>query len=81
MQQTIETAENLSLLGIDAAIHTNGAKIETYGKTGAEIEAIHGVSTGLITIYDMCKSVDRSMIINKIKFDFKDGGKSGKWER
>ena len=57
------------------------AKIETFGKTGAEIEAIHGVSTGLITIYDMCKSVDRSMIINKIRLDFKEGGKSGKWER
>ena len=53
------------------------AKIETFGKTGAEIEAIHGVSTGLITIYDMCKSVSKAMVIESIKLIEKTGGKSG----
>tara|TARA_B100002019_G_scaffold63636_1_gene54570 strand:+ start:659 stop:1135 length:477 start_codon:yes stop_codon:yes gene_type:complete len=78
---------NITSVDIDFEIQESAcevncmAKIETFGKTGAEIEAIHGVSIGLITIYDMCKSVDRSMIINKIRLDFKEGGKSGKWER
>ena len=53
------------------------AKIETFGKTGAEIEAIHGVSTGLITIYDMCKSVDKTINITEIKLIHKSGGKTG----
>ncbi len=67
---------NITSVDIDFEIQESAcevnciAKIETFGKTGAEIEAIHGVSTGLITIYDMCKSVDRSMIINKIRLDF-----------
>ncbi len=45
--------------------------------TGVEMEALHGVSTALLTIYDMCKAVDKSMVIGDIKLDFKSGGKSG----
>jgi len=52
---------------------------ETYGKTGVEMEALTAVSTGLLTIYDMCKAVDRGMIISDIKLVEKHGGKSGEW--
>lgn len=47
------------------------------GKTGVEMEALTGVSVGLLTIYDMIKAVDKQMIINDIKLISKKGGKSG----
>lgn len=47
------------------------------GKTGVEMEALTGVSTALLTIYDMCKAIDRSMEIVNIRLLEKDGGKSG----
>lgn len=50
-----------------------------HSKTGVEMEAITGVSVALITIYDMCKSVDRSMLITDIKLSHKSGGKSGEY--
>ncbi len=52
---------------------------ETYGKTGVEMEALTAVSVGLLTIYDMCKAVDRGMAISDIKLLEKHGGKSGDW--
>ncbi|HEY9267950.1 MAG TPA: cyclic pyranopterin monophosphate synthase MoaC, partial [Methylotenera sp.] len=52
---------------------------ETYGKTGVEMEALTAVSNGLLTIYDMCKAVDRGMIVSDIKLIEKHGGKSGDW--
>lgn len=52
---------------------------ECYGKTGVEIEALAGVQIGLLTIYDMCKAVDRGMIIQEVKLVQKTGGKSGTW--
>lgn len=53
---------------------------ETTGKTGVEMEALTGVNIGLLTIYDMCKAVDRGMIIESIRLLRKEGGKSGVWE-
>lgn len=52
---------------------------ETFGKTGVEMEALSAVSVGLLTIYDMCKAVDRGMVIGEIKLLEKHGGKSGDW--
>ncbi|MDP2152813.1 MAG: cyclic pyranopterin monophosphate synthase MoaC [Methylotenera sp.] len=52
---------------------------ETYGKTGVEMEALTAVSACLLTIYDMCKAVDRAMTISEIKLLEKHGGKSGDW--
>jgi cyclic pyranopterin phosphate synthase len=54
---------------------------ETYGRTGVEMEALTATSIALLTIYDMCKSADRGMIIGAIKLLEKDGGKSGHWVR
>ena len=54
---------------------------KTLGKTGVEMEALTGVSTALLTIYDMCKAVDRSMEIGQIRLLEKSGGKSGTFLR
>jgi len=55
------------------------ATTETIGQTGVEMEALTAVSIGLLTIYDMCKTVDRAMTIGEIKLLEKHGGKSGDW--
>jgi cyclic pyranopterin phosphate synthase len=55
------------------------AKLE--GKTGVEMEALTGVSVALLTIYDMCKAIDKSMVITDIKLEEKTGGKSGTYRR
>ena len=52
---------------------------ETFGKTGVEMEALSAVSVGLLTIYDMCKAVDRGMTISNLQLMEKQGGKSGSW--
>ena len=51
------------------------------GKTGVEMEALTAVSASALTIYDMCKSIDRAMEIREIKLIKKSGGKSGDWNR
>jgi cyclic pyranopterin monophosphate synthase len=55
------------------------ATTETIGQTGVEMEALTAVNIGLLTIYDMCKAVDRGMIMSDIKLLEKHGGKSGDW--
>ena len=51
------------------------------GKTGVEMEALTGVSIGLLTIYDMLKAIDKSMVIENIQLESKTGGKSGDFRR
>ena len=53
------------------------ATVETIGRTGVEMEALTAVSAGLLTIYDMVKSIDRGMTISSIRLLEKSGGKSG----
>lgn len=53
---------------------------ETVGRTGVEMEALTAVSAGLLTIYDMCKAMDRGMRILDIHLRQKEGGKSGSWQ-
>jgi cyclic pyranopterin phosphate synthase len=55
--------------------------VRTVGKTGVEMEALTGVNIALLTIYDMCKAVDRSMEISQIHLLQKSGGKSGDYTR
>ena len=57
------------------------ATTKTVGKTGIEMEALTAVSTAALTIYDMCKAIDREMVINNIMLVKKSGGKSGIFER
>ena len=55
------------------------AQVETFGKTGVEMEALTAVSAALLTIYDMCKAIDRGMRLTDIRLLEKHGGKSGHW--
>ncbi len=57
------------------------AAVVTNQKTGAEMEALTAVSVAALTVYDMCKAVDRAMSIGGIQLDFKDGGRSGPYSR
>jgi cyclic pyranopterin phosphate synthase len=61
----------------DPARVTCTATVETHGQTGVEMEALTAVQVALLTIYDMCKAVDRGMTINGVKLLEKHGGKSG----
>ena len=51
--------------------------VKTKGETGVEMEALTGVSVTLLTIYDMCKAIDKGMVIENIHLVSKSGGKSG----
>jgi len=72
---------------VDFSIDENKKEIEAScevklsGKTGAEMEALTGVSVALLTVYDMCKSLDRAMVISNIRLVEKSGGKSGRFVR
>ena len=68
---------------LDAANHLINceATVETDGKTGVEMEALTAVQVALLTIYDMCKAVDRGMTLTNIGLVEKSGGKSGHWRR
>jgi cyclic pyranopterin phosphate synthase len=56
------------------------ALTKTIGQTGVEMEALTAVQVALLTIYDMCKAVDRGMVMSDIKLLEKSGGKSGDWQ-
>jgi cyclic pyranopterin monophosphate synthase len=55
------------------------AQVETFGRTGVEMEALVAVQIALLTVYDMCKAVDRSMRIDGVRLLEKSGGRSGHW--
>jgi len=57
------------------------ATVKVTGQTGVEMEALHAVSVALLTIYDMCKAIDKRMEIQFIHLDKKTGGKSGEFVR
>ena len=57
------------------------AQVETHGQTGVEMEALTAVQIALLTIYDMCKAIDRGMSMTDIRLVEKSGGRSGDWRR
>lgn len=57
------------------------ATVRTLGKTGVEMEALTAVSVAALTVYDMCKAVDRGMAITAVELVHKSGGQSGDWNR
>jgi cyclic pyranopterin monophosphate synthase len=61
-----------------SAVHLT-VQAETLGRTGVEMEALTAVQIGLLTVYDMCKAVDRGMVMGDIRLLEKQGGKSGHW--
>jgi len=76
----------LTHVSVDFAIDEANKSIEctviteTRGQTGVEMEALTGTQIALLTIYDMCKAVDRGMVIGDIRLIEKSGGKSGHWK-
>ncbi|MBI4698193.1 MAG: cyclic pyranopterin monophosphate synthase MoaC [Nitrospirae bacterium] len=78
---------NLTAIDINISINRNNNKIDlevrvkNAGPTGVEMEALTAVSVAALTIYDMCKAVDREMVISDILLTEKRGGKSGEWNR
>ena len=83
----IPLCHNINLNKIDIEFNINTLENKIYckstincsGKTGVEMEALTAVSVALLTIYDMCKASDKSMLISEIKLLEKRGGKSGTW--
>ncbi len=71
-------AVDFALREADNAVECRAA-VETVGQTGVEMEALTAVQIALLTIYDMCKAVDRGMCITNVKLLEKHGGKSGDW--
>ena len=57
------------------------AQVETVDRTGVEMEAMHAATVAALTIYDMCKSMDRGMVISELALWEKTGGRSGQWRR
>ncbi len=68
----------LNVDAVRSAVHIK-VQAETTGQTGVEMEALTAVSVGLLTVYDMCKAVDRGMSIQAVQLEHKSGGKSGEW--
>jgi cyclic pyranopterin monophosphate synthase len=73
---------------LDLTIHTEPlpcvsirATVQARDRTGVEMEALTAVSVAALTVYDMCKAVDRGMYITDIRLEAKQGGKSGDWKR
>ena len=87
--ELIPMCHPLLLTGVNIEFHINSeinaveirATVSTTGKTGVEMEALTGVSAAALTIYDMCKAVDRSMTIEYVRLMAKSGGKSGTFIR
>ena len=77
----------LTHVSVEFAVDAEGCAIdctvtaETTGQTGVEMEALTGVQISLLTVYDMCKAVDRGMVISDVRLLEKSGGKSGHWQR
>ena len=74
------TRVEIELKPSDDAVHCI-ARVETRGQTGVEMEALNATQVALLTIYDMCKAVDRGMVIDHVRLLEKHGGKSGSWTR
>jgi cyclic pyranopterin monophosphate synthase len=76
----------LSSVAVDLALDEAGsaveieARVKLTGRTGVEMEALTAVSVAALTVYDMCKAVDRAMTISDIRLVHKSGGKSGTYE-
>ncbi len=71
---------DFQLLADESAVQCR-AQVNTSGQTGVEMEALTAVQVALLTIYDMCKAVDKGMIMTDIRLLEKAGGKSGHWVR
>jgi cyclic pyranopterin monophosphate synthase len=77
----------LRLTGVDVDLRVANnavyimATVRAFDRSGVEMEALAAVAAAALTIYDMCKAIDRGMVISEIRLDEKRGGKSGTWQR
>jgi cyclic pyranopterin phosphate synthase len=77
----------LRLTGVELDLRLDGnavritATVRAFDRSGVEMEALAAVSAAALTVYDMCKAIDRGMVIGEIRLDEKRGGKSGTWKR
>ena len=77
---------DLNTISIDFEVNKNKSiilvhvKVKSNGKTGVEIEALIASAIASLTIYDMCKAIDKAIIINDLKLQYKSGGKSGEFK-
>ena len=76
---------NLTAVDVEFTVGADRIKVETQARvadrTGVEMEALIAATVALLTIYDMCKAVDRSMIIGQVRLQEKSGGRSGHYKR
>jgi len=72
---TVELEPDPGIPGVRAR-----AEARYHGKTGVEMEALTAVSVALLTLYDMCKALDRGMVLEDVRLLRKEGGRSGSWE-
>jgi len=87
--ELIPLCHPLALTAIDVDLGCNeadsavdiAATVKLAGRTGVEMEALTAVSVAALTVYDMCKAVDRGMVIDAVQLHYKSGGKSGTFER
>ena len=77
----------LRLTGVDVDLRVTGtrvaitATVRAFDRSGVEMEALAAVSAAALTVYDMCKAIDRGMVIGDVRLEEKRGGKSGTWTR
>ena len=75
----------LTAVDVDLRVANNAvyimATVRAFDRSGVEMEALAAVTAAALTIYDMCKAIDRAMVISEIRLDEKRGGKSGTWQR
>jgi len=86
--ETIPMCHPIALTGIDVQFEVTGdtsititATVEAHDRTGVEMEALYAAAVAALTIYDMCKAVDRGMTVTDIQLQEKSGGRSGRWVR
>lgn len=89
--ETIPLCHPLPLTSVDVEVEFEHAEPEpglritveaaVEARTGVEMEALCGVSAGLLAVYDMCKALDRAMEIGEVRLVAKEGGRSGRWRR
>jgi len=87
--ELIPLCHSLPLSSVNVDVHADpalpGLRIEATckvtGQTGVEMEALTAASVAALTLYDMCKAIDRGMIIDSIQLNTKSGGASGAWQR
>jgi cyclic pyranopterin phosphate synthase len=68
-------------LAVEAGAVRITASVRAFDRSGVEMEALAAVSAAALTIYDMCKAIDRGMVISEVRLEEKRGGKSGTWTR